>query len=140
MKSYLNFFFAMCGVIITYAIGEIDQVFIALCVAICVDYISGLVVALVFKNSQKTASGAASSSVCFTGLLKKIFMIVLVALAHQLDMALGIDFVRAGVVYAFLSNEVLSVIENATLMGIPVPDVIKKALDISHGKFEETKK
>lgn len=140
MKSYFNFLFGMLGVVITYAIGEIDQVFIALCVAICIDYVSGLVVALVFKNSKKTQSGAASSSVCFTGLLKKIFMIVLVALAHQLDMALGIDFVRAGVVYAFLSNEVLSVIENATLMGIPVPDVIKKALDISHGKFEENMK
>ena len=107
---------------------------ICLCIAMIVDYISGLIVAFVFKNSPKTDTGKASSAVCAAGLVKKVFMLILVGLANTLDVALGVEFIKVGVIYAFLSNEVISLLENASLMGIPIPEAIKNGLDILNGK------
>jgi phage-related holin len=56
--------------------------------------------------------------------------LVLVLAGHRLDMVLGTDFVRTAVIIAFISSEVLSLTENAALMGIPVPPAIRKALDV----------
>lgn len=125
------------GAALSYFIGEWDAMLIALCIAMIVDYISGLIVAFVFKNSPKTETGKASSAVCAVGLVKKLFMLVLVGVANTLDVALGVDFIKAGVIYAFLSNEILSLIENATLMGIPIPKAIQNGLDILNGKVDK---
>lgn len=137
MKGYLNTLIGIIGAALTLVFGELSPMLVALCMAMLIDYVSGMVVALVFKNSPKTGSGKASSSVCIHGLIKKLFMLVLVALGNRLDIALGVDFVKMGIIYAFLSNEVLSILENASLMGIPVPGVIKNALDILNGKNNE---
>lgn len=137
MKGYLNTLIGMLGAGLTIVFGELSPMLVALCVAMLIDYVSGMLVALVFKNSPKTNSGKASSEVCIRGLVKKLFMLVLVAMGNRLDLALNVNFVKMGIIYAFLSNEVLSIIENATLMGIPVPEVIKNALDILNGKNSE---
>mgnify|MGYP004564771607 FL=1 len=137
MKGYLNTLIGIVGAALTLVFGELTPMLVALCIAMLIDYVSGMVVALVFKNSPNTESGKASSEICIRGLVKKMFMLVLVGLGNRLDIALNVEFVKMGIIYAFLSNEVLSIVENATLMGIPVPEVIKNALDILNGKNNE---
>lgn len=125
------------GSTLSYFIGGVDTMFIVLCVFLLIDYISGIIVAVVFKNSTKTETGKLNSSVSFKGLCKKFFVIVLVGVAHFLDIALGTNFIRGGVVVAFISNETISIIENAGLMGIPIPNVLRKAIDILQEREEE---
>ena len=125
------------GSTLSYFIGGVDTMFIVLCVFLLVDYISGIIVAVVFKNSTKTETGKLNSSVSFKGLCKKFFVIALVGVAHFLDIALGTNFIRGGVMVAFISNETISIIENAGLMGIPIPNVLRKAIDILQEREEE---
>lgn len=125
------------GSALSYFIGGVDTMFIILCVFLAVDYISGLIVALVFKNSSKTESGKLNSGVSFKGLCKKLFVVVLVGVAQLLDVALGANFIRGGVIVAFISNETISIVENAGLMGIPIPTPLRKAIDILQDREEQ---
>lgn len=118
------------GSAMSYFIGGVDTMFVVLCVFLVVDYISGIIVASVFKKSTKTESGKLNSAVSFKGLCKKFFVVILVGVAHLLDVVLGTNFIRGGVVVAFISNETISIIENAGLMGIPIPSQLEKAIDI----------
>lgn len=95
-----------------------------------VDYISGLAVAGVFKNSTKTDSGALESRAGWKGLCRKGMTIVIVLIAYRLDIQIGTNYIRDAVIIAFCANEAISIIENAGLMGIPLPDVIVKAVDV----------
>lgn len=137
MREMFYTIMAGIGSTLSYFIGGVDTMFIVLCAFLLIDYISGLVVAVVFKNSTKTKSGKLNSVVSFKGLCKKIFVIVLVGVAHLLDIALGTNFIRGGVIVAFISNETISIIENAGLMGIPIPEMLKKAIDILQEKEKE---
>lgn len=118
------------GSAVSYFIGGVDTMFVVLCVFLLVDYVSGIIVASVFKKSTKTESGKLNSMVSFKGLCKKLFVIILVGVAHLLDVVLDTSFIRGGVVVAFISNETISIIENAGLMGIPIPAPLQKAIDI----------
>ena len=126
------------GSALFYFIGGVDTMYILLCVFLAVDYISGIIVACVFKKSTKTESGKLNSMVSFKGLCKKIFVVILVGMAHLLDIVLDTNFIRGGVVVAFISNETISIIENAGLMGIPIPDPLRKAIDILQDKEANT--
>lgn len=128
---------AVIGSVMSHFVGGVDTMLIILCTLFAIDYISGVLVALVFKKSTKTATGKLNSSVSFKGLLKKIFMICLVGVANLLDIALGTNFIRGGVIVAFISNETISLIENAGLMGIPIPKVLQKAIEILNEREEE---
>ena len=64
-------------------------------------------------------------------------MIVLVGIAHALDILIGTTYIRYTVIIGFICNEVISLIENAGLMGVPVPDVIKSAVDVLKGEEEK---
>lgn len=137
MKNIICTIFGTLGAMMSYLFGGWDDLIIALCVFMVIDYVTGLAVALVFHNSPKTETGKADSKNCIKGLLKKLCMIVLVALCNVLDNVLGTNFVRTGCVVAFMSSEALSIIENAGLMGVPIPKVIKDALDILDEKGEK---
>lgn len=118
------------GSAVSYFIGGVDTMFVVLCVFLLVDYVSGIIVASVFKKSTKTETGKLNSTVSFKGLCKKLFVVILVGVAHLLDVVLDTSFIRGGVVVAFISNETISIIENAGLMGIPIPAPLQKAIDI----------
>ena len=94
-----------------------------------IDLLTGIIVAAVFKKSKKTESGALNSKVTYKGILKKIYELCLVVIANMLDLYLGTQFIRNGVIYAFILNELLSIVENAALMGIVSP-IINDAIDI----------
>lgn len=99
-----------------------------------VDYVSGLIVAGVFKNSTKTNSGALESRAGFKGLCRKCMTLVYVLIAYRLDLMIGTNYIRDGVIIAFVANELISITENAGLMGLPLPDKIKWAIDILQNK------
>lgn len=102
-----------------------------------VDYISGLVVAGIFRNSQKTDSGALESRAGWKGLCRKCMTFVYVLVAYRLDLIIGTNYIRDAVIIAFVVNELISITENAGLMGLPLPDVIKRAIDILQSKVKE---
>lgn len=94
-----------------------------------VDYITGLIVAGVFKKSGKSKSGALESRAGFKGLCRKGMILLILLVACRLDIALGTAYIKDCVCIAFIANETLSIIENAGLMGVPVPEIITKAID-----------
>lgn len=96
---------------------------------------TGLIAAAIGK-SKKTENGGLSSSVGWLGLAKKCMTLLLVLVAHRLDVTLGVDWVKTTVVVAFIVNETISIIENAGLLGIPMPSVLKKAVELLKGKAE----
>ena len=123
------------------ALGGADGVLMALMILMLIDYSSGMFVALVFKKSPKTSSGAASSNAGFKGICKKIMMLLIVLLAYRMDILLGMDYIRSATIMAFLVNEGVSITENAGLMGVPVPLPLKNAIDLLSAKeSKEAKK
>ena len=107
---------------------------IALFIFMLIDFLSGLILAVVFKNSKKTENGNLSSRAGIIGLSKKIFILFLVALSTQLDIVLETSFIRDGTIIGFISMEGISIIENASLAGLPIPKIIKNALEIINKK------
>ena len=101
------------------------------------DHISGIVVAAVFKKSAKTENGALESMICWKGICKKVMTLVLVFVAHRVDVSLGTTYVRDTVTIAFITSELISIIENAGLMGLSVPKVLSEAVDLLKNKIEE---
>lgn len=98
--------------------------------AMIIDYISGITVAGVFHKSKKTQSGALESRVGWKGLCRKIFTLSFIVIARGIDVYLGIDYVKNAVIIGFFTNEVISIVENAGLMGVPMPAIITRAVDI----------
>lgn len=125
------------GSVLSYLFGGWDAALQALVLCMAADYLSGLAVAGIFKHSQKTETGGLNSRVGFQGLVKKGMMLLIVLIAHQLDAVLATAYIRDGVCAAFLMNEVISMIENAGMMGIPVPKALKNAIDVLKQKEEE---
>lgn len=122
--------FAAIGGIFSQLVGGFDKMLYILIIFMVTDYISGMLVALVFRKSTKTKGGGASSSVGFKGIVKKICMLMLVVIGAQVDKAMGTSCMRYMVICFFVGNEGLSILENATLMGIPLPEKLKTALEI----------
>lgn len=117
------------GAAFFWAFGGFDAAMAALLVCMSVDYLSGSLVALVFHNSKKTESGAYNSMYGLKGLCKKGLMLLFVLVAVQIDRLLGTSYVRDAVCIGFSVNEILSIIENLGLAGIPMPEPVLKALE-----------
>lgn len=116
--------------------GGWDAALTTLIIFMGIDYVTGLIVAGVFNNSTKSENGALESRAGWKGLCRKGVTLLIVLIACRLDMVIGSSFMRDAAVIAFIANELISIVENAGLMGIPVPAVIKKAIDILKSKAE----
>ena len=115
------------GSFFSYLFGGFDSLMIALIVLMSIDFLSGLLLAVVFKKSKKTESGRLSSAAGIKGLSKKIFILFLIAMSQQLDIILTTSFIRDGAIIAFpFQWKGVSILENSTLAGLKVPTVIKK--------------
>lgn len=128
---------AIAGGAISQAFGGWDSAMMTLLIFMAIDYLSGLIVAGVFHSSDKSETGALNSIACWQGLLKKGMTLVIVLVAARLDIVLGTAFMRDAVVIAYIVNETISIIENAGLMGLPVPDVIMSAIEQLQGKEQK---
>lgn len=102
-----------------------------------IDYFSGLVVAGVFKQSPKSISGALESRAGWKGLCRKGMTLLFVLISYRLDLMIGTNYIRDAVVIGFCVNELLSIVENAGLMGLPLPPIIVKALDVLRTKAHD---
>lgn len=129
IKNTVLAFLAGLASIFSETLGGWDSFLSALVMFMIADYITGMVVALVFHKSQKTKNGGASSSVGYKGIVKKTCILILIALSVRVDEISGTHYVRSATIFFFLGNEGLSVIENLALMGVPYPEFVKKALE-----------
>ena len=127
----------LCGSFIAGCFGGWDTGLVTLLIFMGIDYMSGLVVAGVFHNSNKTKTGALESRAGWKGLCRKCMTLLFVLIAYRLDLALGVNYIRDAVIIGFMANELISIVENAGLMGLPLPEVINKAIDILTQKGDE---
>ncbi len=136
MKEGLCFVTGAVGSFIASLFVGFDAAMVTLLIFMAVDYISGMIVAGVFKKSQKTKNGALESGAGWKGLCRKGMTLVIVLIAVRLDMVIKTNYIRDMVCIAFIANETISIIENAGLMGVPVPAVITKAIEVLKEKSE----
>lgn len=129
---------AAVGAVAAQALGGWDVALKALLSFMAADYITGLIVAAVFRRSPKTQRGALSSSAGFMGLLRKCCILLVVLLAVVLDSMAGTGgFIRAGVCLFFTANEGLSILENLGLMGVPYPQFLRDMLEAMRKQSDE---
>lgn len=136
MKVKVCALVSIIGGFIVKLLGGWDAALTTLIIFMAVDYLTGLLVAGVFHKSKKSENGKLESHAGWKGLCKKGVTLLFVLVASRLDLALGLDFIRTTVIIGFMANELISIIENAGLMGIPIPKVLSKAIDILTQKAE----
>lgn len=137
MKEGICAAIGVTGGAIAAAFGGWDDALITLVIFMSIDYISGLFVAGVFHKSNKTETGTLESRAGFKGLCRKVATLFFVLIGYRLDLAIGVDYIRNAVIIGFMANELISIVENAGLMGLPLPTVIKKAIDVLTTKAEQ---
>lgn len=120
------------GVLGSYLIalfGEWNAAIKTLIIFMAIDWVTGMAVAMFWKSSPKSNSGALSSKAGFKGLMRKCAILAMVIVGNMLDKTTGSEFVRDAVVIAYVVNETVSIIENVGIMGVPIPTVIKNLID-----------
>ena len=137
MKETICTIAGVMGGTLAMLLGGWDASLMTLLIFMGIDYVSGLVVAGVFHKSKKSENGALESKAGWKGLAKKAMTLLFVLIAHQLDVVIGVAYIRDAVIIGFIANELISIVENAGLMGVPLPVVVKKAIDILTAKTEE---
>lgn len=140
MKEGICAGIGVVGSFIASLFGGWDAALTTLVIFMGIDYLTGLIVAGVFHNSGKTETGALESRAGWKGLCRKGVTLLIVLIACRLDMVIGSNFIKDAAVIAFIANEVISIIENAGLIGIPIPGVITKAIEVLKAKAESEEK
>ena len=138
MKNELCTFVGLVFGAVAAYFGGWDASLQTLVIFMAIDYITGLIVAGVFHTSPKTKTGALESLAGWKGLVRKGETLLIVLVACRLDAVIGSNFVRDAAVIAFICNETISIIENAGLMGIPIPAVVTKAIEVLRQRAEKT--
>lgn len=137
MKNAICGVLGMIGGAIAYAFGGWSAGLATLIIFMAIDYISGLVVAGVFHRSPKSEGGALESRAGWKGLVRKGMTLLMVLIGCRLDVLLGVCYIRDALIIAFCVNELLSVIENAGLMGVPIPKPLEDAIELLKEKSED---
>ena len=130
MKTGICTAVGVVGGFIASLFGGWDAALTTLLIFMGVDYVTGLIVAGVFHRSQKSTDGALESRAGWKGLCRKGTTLLVVLVACRLDLVTGSTFIRDTAIIAFIANE------TAGLMGVPIPAVVAKAIDILKQKAE----
>jgi len=129
-KDLVKYVAAMGGSFITYLFGGWSALIQILLAFVVIDYITGVLAA--------AYHGKLDSNIGLKGIAKKVFIFVIVACGHLVDGAMETqDIVRDAAIYFYIANELLSILENAGEIGLPVPDILKKSIDTLKGKEHE---
>ena len=134
MKEFWNliqFIFTAIGGWLGYFLGGSDGLLVALVVFVTVDYLTGVMCAI----EDKTLS----SEVGFKGICRKVIIFMLVGIGHVLDIqVIGTGSVlRTAIIFFYLSNEGVSLLENAAHLGLPIPEKLKDVLEQLHDRAEK---
>ena len=130
MNKFIAITIGFFGAVFAGFFGGWTYAFQVLLTLMLIDYVSGLVVAGVFKKSKKTKNGRLQSAYCWKGLSKKMMTIIFVGIGYQVDVLLGTSYLKDGICLAFITSELISIVENAGIMGVPIPTIIMNAIDI----------
>lgn len=137
MNIFLASISIITGSIISFAFGAWSEHMTFLLVLMAVDYVTGLTAAIREKSGL-------DSTVGFWGLLKKAFMLLVIMLAHQVDLLVGQELAKGGAVMFYIVNELLSIIENMGRMGLPLPPqllaIVKVLRERAEGDEKKTQK
>lgn len=132
LGSIFKLIIAGGGACISYLFGGWNQLLGILLAFVVIDYIAGV--------SASAIEGKLSSNVGRKGIAKKVFIFVIVAVAHLVDVALGGgNFFRDATIFFYLANETISILENAGRVGLPIPDVLQRAIEVLKGQAEGEK-
>lgn len=127
----------MVGAVVT-ALGGWDTNTGTLLIFMFLDLVTGgVILPVIFKKSKKSTNGKLESRAFAKGICRKGMYLAVVLVAYRLDLTMGVHYVRDTVIIAFIANELISITENAGLMGIPIPEAIKNAIDVLTKKTEE---
>lgn len=137
LKNTICLTLGLIGSMIANLFGGWTEDMVTLVIFMGIDFAMGLIVALVFQKSEKSATGAADSRACFKGLCKKCVILLFVLIAYRLDLALNCNYIKTATIIGFIANELISIIENAGIMGIPLPAILTKAIEVLKGKGEK---
>jgi len=134
-EDFTKGFAVVCGAIAGF-FGGWNELLTMFCYMMVLDYVTGLIVAVRGK-SPKSECGGLSSRAGLDGLFRKVFMLIMVAVANTVDQVTGANIFRTAIVCFFIANEGISIAENAQLMGVKIPAALLKALDFMKNKAND---
>ena len=137
MKEFICTAAGVVGGFISALFGGWDSALITLLIFMGIDFATGFITAGMGK-SKHSDSGGLSSKAGWFGLAKKVCTLMLIVVAVRIDVLLGTTYIRDAVCISFCLNELLSIVENTSLMGVPFPAPIKKAIDVLQTKVGRT--
>ena len=138
MKNVICAIFGIIGGFIAKAFGGWSAALTTLLIFMGVDYRSGLILAGVFHASPKSEDGTLESYAGWKGLVRKGMTLLIVLIGARLDLLIGVNYIRDAMVIAFCVNELLSIIENMGLMGVPMPEILTNAIEMLKSKSEKS--
>lgn len=138
MKNIICGIIGIVGGFIATVFGGWSAALTTLLIFMGVDYLSGLILAGVFHASPKSEDGTLESYAGWKGLVRKGMTLLIVLIGARLDMLLGVSYIRDAMVIAFCVNELLSIIENMGLMGVPMPEILINAIEMLKNKSEKS--
>ena len=127
---------ACVGAAIASLLGGWNGAMTTLVILMLIDYVTGIIVAGVFHASPKSSGGALSSAVGFKGICRKFVILLIVVVACRVDLLLDTNIIRDATCIGFCANELLSITENAGLMGIPLPRKLTDAIEVLRGESD----
>ena len=127
---------ACVGAAIASLLGGWTGAMTTLVILMFIDYVTGIIVAGVFHASPKSSGGALSSAVGFKGICRKFVILLIVVVACRVDLLLNTNIIRDATCIGFCANELLSITENAGLMGIPLPRKLVDAIEVLRGESD----
>lgn len=134
MKVRLLFILGAIGAWILGLLGGWNSAITTLLIFMVADYATGLIVAGIFKKSPNSPGGALQGKACFTGLIRKGMILLVLLIACRLDILLNTTAILDGTCISFIFNELISITENLGLIGVPIPGPIRRAIDVLRTK------
>lgn len=135
MKNRIFSYIGLGSGMLTTLFGGRDTALQTLLLFMAIDWFTGgILLPAVFKKSPKSKNGALESRAGWKGLCRKCMTLLFVLIAVRLDLLIETNYLRDAVCIAFIANESVSIVENAGLMGVPLPEMLRRAIDVLQKK------